>query len=71
MKPPLVNRIRDSVNRLEMQLDEKLRSNELIGQVTATHAIDRVHIKSRVVTFSWQRGIKIGKFKVGLKDREE
>lgn len=43
-----------------MQLDQKLRSNDLIGQVTATHSVDRIYIKSRVVTFSWQRGTKIG-----------
>ncbi|XP_044726764.1 mitogen-activated protein kinase kinase kinase 4 isoform X2 [Chrysoperla carnea] len=59
------DRIRDSVNKLEMQLDQKLRSNDLIGQVTATHSVDRIYIKSRVVTFSWQRGTKIGQGRFG------
>lgn len=50
-----------AVRKVENELDEKLRSRELIGQVIDRKA-DRVHIKARRVTFTWQRGIKIGTF---------
>ena len=54
-------RVKDAVGKLEQRQDAKLRSEQLIGSVTEVHNPDRVHIKVRAVTFSWQRGIKIGK----------
>lgn len=53
-------RVALAVARLERELEENLRSKQAIGQITERRAADRVHIKSRRVTFTWQRGIKIG-----------
>jgi mitogen-activated protein kinase kinase kinase 4 len=53
-------RVRDAVNRLELQLEAKLRSNNLIGTVKALNVSDTVIIRTRSVKFSWHRGIKIG-----------
>lgn len=55
------HRVRDSINRLELQLEEKYRSNNLIGCVTEHRSEDKIHIRYKRVTFGWQRGIKIGK----------
>lgn len=60
-------RINQAIKRVECILDDRLRSHELIGQVTDRKAVDRVRIKARRVTFTWQRGIKIGKLKRALK----
>ena len=39
----------------------------LAGQVLdLTESEDRIHIKSRLVRFSWQRGVKIGKIQFWL-----
>lgn len=56
------HRVRDSINRLELQLEEKHRSNNLIGCVTEHRSEDKIHIRYKRVTFGWQRGIKIGKY---------
>lgn len=45
-------------------MEERLCSQELIGSVTDVESEDKIHIKSRSVTFSWQRGIKIGKLQL-------
>lgn len=55
-------RVVRAVSKVECELDEKLRSHELIGQVLDRKTVDRVRIKARRVTFTWQRGIKIGEF---------
>lgn len=55
-------RVIRAIKKMENDLDERLRSRELIGQVTDRKGVDRVHIKMRRVTFTWQRGIKIGTF---------
>jgi len=54
------DRVKDAVEHLDRDLEENLRRLELIGKETETHSPDRVHIKAKAVTFSWQRGIKIG-----------
>jgi len=51
-----------AIRKVENELDERLRSRELIGQVVDRKTVDKVHIKARRVTFTWQRGIKIGTF---------
>ena len=56
-----IERVREAVRNLDRSLEERLRSQELIGSVTDVESEDKIHIKSRSVTFSWQRGIKIGK----------
>lgn len=55
-------RVIHAFRKVENELDERLRSRELIGQVIDRKAVDKVHIKARRVTFTWQRGIKIGTF---------
>lgn len=55
-------RVIRAVRKMENELDDRLRSRELIGQIIDRKAVDRVHIKARRVTFTWQRGIKIGTF---------
>ncbi|KAL6259477.1 hypothetical protein P5V15_009396 [Pogonomyrmex californicus] len=57
-------RVIRALRKVENELDERLRSRELIGQVIDRKA-DRVHIKARRVTFTWQRGIKIGQGRFG------
>ena len=56
-----IERVREAVRNLDRSLEERLRSQELIGSVTDIESEDKIHIKSRSVTFSWQRGMKIGK----------
>ncbi|TGZ50963.1 Mitogen-activated protein kinase kinase kinase 4 [Temnothorax longispinosus] len=58
-------RVIRALRKVENELDERLRSRELIGQVIDRKAVDRVHIKARRVTFTWQRGIKIGQGRFG------
>ncbi|XP_011688752.1 PREDICTED: mitogen-activated protein kinase kinase kinase 4 [Wasmannia auropunctata] len=58
-------RVIRAVKKVENELDDKLRSRELIGQTIDRKAVDRVHIKARRVTFTWQRGIKIGQGRFG------
>uniref|UniRef100_A0A1A9W5W3 Mitogen-activated protein kinase kinase kinase 4 n=1 Tax=Glossina brevipalpis TaxID=37001 RepID=A0A1A9W5W3_9MUSC len=58
-------RLRDGVNRLDMELDEKLRERNLIGQVKALNSSDKVQIRARSVHFRWHRGIKIGQGRFG------
>lgn len=57
-----VERVTYAIENLEHELDEKLRSQELIGSVTDRRRLDQVQIKARRVKFTWQRGIKIGLF---------
>lgn len=58
---PRQERINRAIRKVECDIDERLKGRELIGQVTDRKAVDRVRIKARRVTFTWQRGIKIGK----------
>ncbi|XP_059490886.1 mitogen-activated protein kinase kinase kinase 4 isoform X2 [Neocloeon triangulifer] len=59
------DRVKDAVEQLDKRLEEKLHDQELIGKRTEIHSPDQVHIKARAVTFSWQRGIKIGQGRFG------
>lgn len=52
-------RIRDSVNQLDLQLDQSWRSRNLIGQVKALNTCDKIQIRSRSVNFRWHRGNKV------------
>ncbi|XP_053977500.1 mitogen-activated protein kinase kinase kinase 4 [Hylaeus volcanicus] len=58
-------RVIRAITKVESEIDERLRSRELIGLVTDRKAVDRVRIKARRVTFTWQRGIKIGQGRFG------
>lgn len=57
-------RVIRAVRKVENEIDERLRSRELIGQIVDRKTVDRVHIKAKRVTFTWQRGIKIGMFTI-------
>ncbi|XP_078047045.1 mitogen-activated protein kinase kinase kinase 4 isoform X1 [Augochlora pura] len=59
------DRVVRAIQKVDSEIDERLRSRELIGQVTDRKAVDRVRIKARRVTFTWQRGIKIGQGRFG------
>jgi uncharacterized protein Yka (UPF0111/DUF47 family) len=61
-----IERVREAVRKLDRSLEETLHSQELIGSVTDVESEDKIHIKSRSVMFSWQRGIKIGKSRLSL-----
>ncbi|XP_061402148.1 mitogen-activated protein kinase kinase kinase 4-like [Musca vetustissima] len=58
-------RIRDAINRLDLDLDERLRERNLIGQIKALNSCDKVQIRARSVHFRWHRGIKIGQGRFG------
>ncbi|KAL9891810.1 mitogen-activated protein kinase kinase kinase 4 isoform 2-T2 [Glossina fuscipes fuscipes] len=58
-------RLRDAVNRLDMELDDKLRERNLIGHVKTLNSSDKVQIRARSVNFRWHRGIKIGQGRFG------
>ncbi|XP_050535921.1 mitogen-activated protein kinase kinase kinase 4 isoform X2 [Daktulosphaira vitifoliae] len=60
-------RVMDAVNKLDHKLEERLRSQELIGHVRTTeYNIERIdYLRPRPVNFSWQRGIKIGQGRFG------
>lgn len=62
--PPKVHaeRVQDAIESLECRIDEKLHKEQLIGKVLQFSTEKKNHVRRRNVTFSWQRGIKIGKF---------
>nr|CAD7412373.1 unnamed protein product [Timema poppensis] len=55
-------RVQAAIEQLENDLEDKLRSANLIGALSNVEAEDKVLIRPRGVTFSWQRGIKIATF---------
>lgn len=56
----------DAINKLDQNLEEKLKSQELIGQIRNDYNIERIQcVRPRPVHFSWQRGIKIGQGRFG------
>lgn len=56
----------DAINKLDHKLEEKLRSQELIGHIRHNYNIERIeYVRPRPVHFSWQRGIKIGQGRFG------
>ncbi|XP_046391955.1 mitogen-activated protein kinase kinase kinase 4 isoform X2 [Ischnura elegans] len=63
-----MERVRKAVSKLDSKLEESLMENELIGRVAPEaqrKASDHIHIRARSVTFSWQRGIKLGQGRFG------
>ena len=46
---------------MDVKLDERMRDEGVIGQVSNIHR-DKIHFKPRTVNFSWQRGFKIGEY---------
>lgn len=64
-RPLRAIRVRDSINRLDMELENRLRDRNLIGQVKSLDSTDKHHIRARSVTFRWHRGMKIGQGRFG------
>lgn len=59
-------RVRDAVEQLDAQIDRNLANQRLIGRVvTLSNDVGKSHIRRKCVTFSWQRGIKIGQGRFG------
>ncbi|KAK0097700.1 hypothetical protein PV326_014408 [Microctonus aethiopoides] len=59
-------RVLSVIEKLEYDLDEKRRVDELIGRITDRKSdVDKIKIKLRRVTFTWQRGIKVGQGRFG------
>lgn len=60
-------RVRDAVEQLDAHIDSHLMNQRLIGRVISVSGdvVGKSHIKSKCVTFSWQRGIKIGQGRFG------
>lgn len=55
-----------AVAQLNADIDSRLREAELIGLVIdCKDTLAKTHIRRRHVTFSWQRGIKIGQGRFG------
>lgn len=59
------DRYKEAVDALETSLDDKLKQQNLIGKVLHDRSSNKNTIYKRVVTFSWQRGIKIGQGRFG------
>ncbi|KAF5306496.1 hypothetical protein FQR65_LT07324 [Abscondita terminalis] len=61
------DRVRESIEALDASLDEELRSQDLIGRVIkhTKEPVSKAQIRRRYVTFTWQRGIKIGQGRFG------
>jgi len=58
---PWPERVKRSIHNFENEREETRREQQVIGQVLdKTQPEDRIHIKARLVRFSWQRGVKIG-----------
>ncbi|CAH1963334.1 unnamed protein product [Acanthoscelides obtectus] len=55
----------EAVEMLDQELDNKLRNQDLIGKVLQDRTLNRNVLCKRTVTFSWQRGIKIGQGRFG------
>ncbi|XP_063987040.1 mitogen-activated protein kinase kinase kinase 4 isoform X3 [Diachasmimorpha longicaudata] len=58
-------RILGALKKLEFDIDERRRGCELIGRVTSRKSVDKIKVRIRRVTFTWQRGIKIGQGRFG------
>ncbi|XP_063864103.1 mitogen-activated protein kinase kinase kinase 4-like isoform X1 [Scylla paramamosain] len=59
-----IQRVRRKIFTMDTKLDERLRDERVIGQVSNIHR-DKIHFKPRTVNFSWQRGFKIGAGRFG------
>ncbi|XP_011302780.1 mitogen-activated protein kinase kinase kinase 4 isoform X2 [Fopius arisanus] len=58
-------RILSALKKLESEIDERRRGSELIGRVTDRKSVDKIKVRIKRVTFTWQRGIKIGQGRFG------
>lgn len=59
------DRYREAVEALENDIDIRLKQQNLIGKVLHDRTCTKNTLYKRVVTFSWQRGIKIGQGRFG------
>ncbi|XP_030753033.1 mitogen-activated protein kinase kinase kinase 4 [Sitophilus oryzae] len=58
-------RVRDAIEMLENKMNESLHKEHLIGKILERNTEKQSHVRRRCVTFSWQRGIKIGQGRFG------
>ena len=60
-------RLLEGVENLDRQIDDRLKDDGLIGYVISSNkdCMEKAHIRRKNVTFSWQRGIKIGQGRFG------
>lgn len=58
-------RMRDAIESLENKMDDRLFKEQLIGKCLEYNSEQHSHVRRRNVTFSWQRGIKIGQGRFG------
>ncbi|XP_076250455.1 mitogen-activated protein kinase kinase kinase 4 isoform X2 [Rhynchophorus ferrugineus] len=58
-------KVRDAIETLEKKIDENLHKQNLIGTILECNTEKESYIRRRNVTFSWQRGIKIGQGRFG------
>ncbi|XP_069173757.1 mitogen-activated protein kinase kinase kinase 4 isoform X4 [Procambarus clarkii] len=59
-----IERVRRIIATMDFEIEESLRDDKVIGKVSNTHR-DKIHFKPRSVSFSWQRGFKIGAGRFG------
>ncbi|XP_071530903.1 mitogen-activated protein kinase kinase kinase 4 [Panulirus ornatus] len=59
-----LERVQRKIAAMDASIEETLHENKVIGKVSSTHR-DKIHIKPRSVSFSWQRGFKIGAGRFG------
>ncbi|XP_042228698.1 mitogen-activated protein kinase kinase kinase 4-like isoform X2 [Homarus americanus] len=59
-----IERVRKKIVSMDLEIDDSLREDKVIGRVSNTQR-DRIHFKPRSVSFSWQRGFKIGAGRFG------
>ncbi|XP_066255609.1 mitogen-activated protein kinase kinase kinase 4 isoform X2 [Euwallacea similis] len=58
-------RVQEAIEALENKVDEQLHRDNLIGKILQFNTEKKSHVRRRNVTFSWQRGIKIGQGRFG------
>ncbi|CAG9765356.1 unnamed protein product [Ceutorhynchus assimilis] len=58
-------RVLDAIEHLEHKIDEKLHKEQLIGKILQCNNEKKNLVVRKNVTFSWQRGIKIGQGRFG------
>lgn len=58
-------RILAAIKNLDTKIDDTKRSHRLIGHSIDKRNVDRIKIKIKEITFTWQRGIKIGQGSFG------
>ncbi|XP_069944090.1 mitogen-activated protein kinase kinase kinase 4-like [Cherax quadricarinatus] len=56
-----IERVRRKIATMDAEIEESRREDKVIGRLSNTQR-DKIDFKPRSVSFSWQRGFKIGKY---------